>query len=278
VIAESLGGRIVVVSGASSGIGLTLAHIAAERGARPVMLARRADTLARAAAAIGDAAVPIVVDIADRAAVRAAFGEIEARFGYIDALVNAAGAMRYRLLADSSDEDIDAVFGANLMGPLNTIRAAIPLLRKAGGGDIVNIGSEVTEHYLAYASLYMSSKAGLSTLSQALTRELRADRIRVALVVVGFTKTGLPETIPDEDRAKAREAIMQSGYPDYSGSTPMDPRWVAEAALFPMTQPDGIHIDVIHARSFGAPNAERLEGLSPDHHARSQYARATGLE
>ena len=74
------------------------------------------------------------------------FEDIESRFGHIDALVNAAGAMRYRLLADCSDEDIDAVFGANLMGPLNTIRAAIPLLKRAGGGDIVNIGSEVTEH------------------------------------------------------------------------------------------------------------------------------------
>lgn len=249
-MAGDLSDRRVIVSGASSGIGLAACQLVVEGGGTAIMLGRRRDLLQKEAEKLGDRAVPFQMDVTDSASVGSAFAAIAERFDHVDALINAAGAMRYRRVEDNSDSDIDAVIDTNLRGPIYTIRAALPLLRRApGGADIVNLGSEVTQLYMPHASVYTATKAGLTALTENLTRELRPEGIRVCLVVIGFTKTGLSAIIPEEDRVKARPALIESAYGLFSGSVPMDPRWVAETALFPITRPRGEYIGIIHSRS-----------------------------
>ena len=101
-----LDGRVVVVTGASSGIGRATAHRFAQEGATTVMLARRKERLDEAAIAVGDRAVPIPTDVGDPQAVNAAFEHVAERFGVLHALVNVAGIASLRLIEEASDEDI----------------------------------------------------------------------------------------------------------------------------------------------------------------------------
>jgi NAD(P)-dependent dehydrogenase (short-subunit alcohol dehydrogenase family) len=215
------------------------------------MLARGKDRLETEAAAIGDAAVPIVCDIADPSSVGSAFGDIDDRFGKLDALLNVAGVARVRTIEDATDDDIDYVIGINLCGPIYTTRAAIPLLRKAGGGDIINVSSEITMDYLPYMVLYGTSKAGLETFSRMMAHELREDGIRVCTYMSGSTAdTGFGANFTPEDIAAAYPAWEASGYLTRVAGPGMDPAWMAEAFVFQLTRPRGQVIDVIHVRSF----------------------------
>ncbi|HEU4430162.1 MAG TPA: SDR family NAD(P)-dependent oxidoreductase, partial [Myxococcota bacterium] len=150
----SLVGRVAVVTGASRGLGRAIARAFAARGANVVMLARRGERLEREAAEIGPLALPIVCDVSDARRVNAAFAEIEKRFGHVDVLVNNAGLARIRALEECSDEDVMVQVGANFLGAVWCTRAALPLLRRSHGADIVNIGSESFQEPFPLLSLY----------------------------------------------------------------------------------------------------------------------------
>jgi NADP-dependent 3-hydroxy acid dehydrogenase YdfG len=246
---HALDGRVVVVTGASSGIGLATAELAHERGAEVVLLARRAQLLEEIAGRLGKRVMAVPTDVGDRNSVRAAFAAVASAFGRVDILANVSGLMRYRLLAECADEDIDAVLGASLLGTIYTCRAAVPLLKAAGGGDIINFGSEVTQLYLPGSTVYSAAKAGIARFSEVLGCEVRKDGIRVTEVVVGYTATGASALIPQEDRDRIRPALVESAYQVFSGTTPMAARSVAEVGLFPATRPRGQYVGVIHARS-----------------------------
>jgi NADP-dependent 3-hydroxy acid dehydrogenase YdfG len=252
-VAESMQGKVVVVSGASAGIGKATARCFAAAGARVVMLARRKAKLDEAAAEIGAAAVPIAADISDPASVRSAFDQVDASFGRLDVLLNVAGAARVRRIEDASDDDIATVVGTNFLGPIYTTRAAIPLLKKAGGGDIVNVSSEVTIDDLPLMTLYSCTKRGLDGFTRTMTKELRSDRIRMTLVVMGTVDgTDFGDNFGPGDAERAYPAWAEDGYLTRVAGAhqPMDAAWVADAMLYVVTRPKGMMIDVIHTRVF----------------------------
>jgi NAD(P)-dependent dehydrogenase (short-subunit alcohol dehydrogenase family) len=255
---DRLLGRKVVIAGASSGIGLSTAKLCAAEGAEVVMLARGKDRLLTEADNIGSNAVPIVCDIADPSSVRDAFAIIDERFGELNALLNIAGVARIRAIEDATDDDIEYVMGVNLLGPIYTTRAATPLLRRAGGGDIVNVSSEVTDDYLPLMVLYGTSKAGLQTFSRMMGHELKADNIRVCNYVSGSTASGFGVNFTPEEVAAAYPAWEASGYLTRVAGPGMDPAWMAESFVFLLTRPPGQFVDRIHVRSF-APGGTKVE-------------------
>ena len=147
------------------------------------MMARGKERLEQQAAELG--AMAVVCDIADPVSVRAAFAEIEAEHRKLDVLLNIAGVARIRKIADATDDDIAFVMGVNLLGPIYTTRSAIPLMRAAGGGDIINVSSEITGDYMPSMVLYGTSKGGLDTFSRMMVHELKSDKIRVSNFVSG---------------------------------------------------------------------------------------------
>jgi NAD(P)-dependent dehydrogenase (short-subunit alcohol dehydrogenase family) len=245
---QSLSGKVVAVTGAASGIGRACASLAVALGATAVLLDRRPEVKS-AAGDLGEDAIGMPLDVGQPDQVVAVFDEVADRFGRLDGLINAAGAMRYRLVEEHSAEEVSQLVTTNLIGPILTCRAAIPLLRASGGGDIVNLGSEVTEQYLPYGAVYTAAKGGLTYFTERLGREVRPHGIRVCLVVVGPTRTGMAASITDAERTASREAIADSAYQRFCGFEPQDPMWVAEAAVYPMTRPAGQYVGVIHARS-----------------------------
>jgi NAD(P)-dependent dehydrogenase (short-subunit alcohol dehydrogenase family) len=238
-------------------MGLAMSRRLAQEGADVVMLARNEERLRASADDVG--ATARRCDIADPASVRAAFAAIGEQFGKLDALLNVAGVARIRKIADASDEDIAYVIGVNLLGPIYTTRSAVPLLRAAGGGEIVNVSSEITGDYLPSMVLYGTSKGGLDTFSKMMVHELKDDRIRVTNFVSGTVRTEFGTNFAPEDIGAAMPDWVASGYLTRVAGPAMDPDWMADAMVFLLTRPAGQMIDWIHVRSF-APGHDEHDG------------------
>jgi len=209
--------KVVLVTGAASGMGLATAAAFAAQGAIVYGADISAENLEREFTSLPRAhAVPL--DIADSAAVNAAFERIADEQGRLDVLVNAAGvntptkaagealnAENYQgfvaakegrshnpeFLESISDEDFDRVLKINLYGPFYTIRAAVPLLKKAGGGAIVNFSSSAALMAVAMPAYYPASKAGLLGLTREVATELAPFNIRVNALAPGAVDTPL---------------------------------------------------------------------------------------
>jgi len=252
-----LEGKVVVVAGGTAGIGRATSERCAAEGAQVAVLARGADRLAEVCASIGDAATGIRCDIADPTSVRDAFAQIDAKFGRIDALLNIAGIARVRKIADASDDDIASVFGTNLLGPIYTIRAAVPLLRAAGGGDIVNVSSEITGDYMPYMVLYGVSKAGLDALTRMLVHELKPDKIRLTNYISGAVSgTDFGVNFDEADMIRAYPEWLADGYLTRVAGEGMPPEAMADVFVFLLTRPAGQMIDLIHVRSSSSSPAQ----------------------
>jgi NADP-dependent 3-hydroxy acid dehydrogenase YdfG len=247
---NSLDGKVVVISGASMGVGKATAERCAADGATVVLLARRKLLLDEIAETIGTNAVPIATDVTCSTQVRAAFEQVALQFGRIDVLVNSAGASRIRLIEEASDEDIAVTVSTNLLAPIYTTRAAIPLLRAAGGGDIMNISSEITLDHLPMMTLYAATKHGLNGFTEAMSKELRKDSIRVTLVILGAVDdTGIHENFAPGDIERAWPIWEADGYlTRMSGTQRLTPPTVAAVLHDVLTRPRELMIDVIHVR------------------------------
>lgn len=246
-------GKVAVISGGSSGVGKATAALLAGQGAHVVLLARRADRLDAAAAEMKGSVLAIPVDVSDGQSVRTAFAQVEERFGRIDILVNSAGAARIRAITETTDDDIGACIGANLLGPIHTTRSAVPLMRAAGGGDIVNISSEITMDHMPLMAMYAASKHGLNGFTAAMRRELRGDGIRVSLVVLGsIADSAFHENFTADDRQRAQPIWQADGYLARVGAAkPMSSADVAGMLLQLLNTPSGIAQDVVHIRPVG---------------------------
>ena len=249
-MSKRMDGRIAVVAGASMGVGRATAIRLAEDGATVVLLARRKLLLDEVVEVIGPSAVPIVTDLTDSHDVRSAFDQIAAQFGRIDVLINSAGASRIRLIEEASDEDIAVTVNTNIVAPIYTTRAAIPLLRAAGGGDIMNISSEITLDDMPMMTLYATSKNGLNGFTKAMGKELRREGIRVTLVILGAVgDTGIHENFGPGDLERAWPLWEADGYlTRMSGTQLLAPATVADVLHDVITRPREVMMDVVHVR------------------------------
>jgi NAD(P)-dependent dehydrogenase (short-subunit alcohol dehydrogenase family) len=189
------GGKTVLITGASRGLGLVLARLWADEGARLAILARNADDLERARQELegrGAQVLAIPCDVRDRAAVEAAVEQTVARFGGVDILVNNAGIIQAGPLEHMQQSDFEDALATHMWGPLFAMNAVIPHMRRAGGGRIVNVSSIGGKIGVPHLVPYSASKFALVGLSQGMGAELRKDNIRVTTVSPGLMRTGSP--------------------------------------------------------------------------------------
>jgi NAD(P)-dependent dehydrogenase (short-subunit alcohol dehydrogenase family) len=255
-VGNALLDKVAAITGATSGSGRAIARRFAAEGAQVVLLARGKERLVVDAEQLGANAIGIATDVGDVDSVRQAFAEIEQRFGKLDILVNNAGVHRPCLVEELSDFDIERQVRTNYLGPVYTCRAAIPLLRAAGGGDIVNTSSESTLNPFPMLSIYVSSKAALEAFSRTMMTEVNDDDIRITVVIQGIAHEGEGSTdwARDPERAaKAFELWTERGYiaradrlEDLIGQSTDE---VADVHLFIVTRPRGQRLDTIHVRS-----------------------------
>ena len=185
---RSLEGASVVVTGASGGIGRHIAKQLAESGARLTLVARDRNALE----SLGIDATVVSADLRDAEAGRTIVAAALAANNTLDGLVNAAGVVAFGSLAETADEVIEDLFLTNVLGPLWLMRAAIPALTESRG-FIANISAVVAEQPLAGMAAYAASKAALTAVDRALTRELRTAGITVTDARPPHTETGLAD-------------------------------------------------------------------------------------
>jgi meso-butanediol dehydrogenase/(S,S)-butanediol dehydrogenase/diacetyl reductase len=217
----ALQGQVAIVTGAGRGIGHAVAAALAREGATVVLAARTRQELAAIAAAIrqsGGAALAIPTDVTQDAAVEAMVEQAIAELGRLDILVTAAGGASFGPVVATKPEDWDGMLAINLRAVMVTCRAVLPMMIRQRRGTIINIASVATKRAIPGAAVYTATKAGVVGFSRVLAEELRAEGVRVGVLVPGAVDTPLWDTIPNSpDRSRmlrpedvARAAVLMA--------------------------------------------------------------------
>jgi short-subunit dehydrogenase len=210
--------RVVIVTGASSGIGAAFARLAASEGARVVLVARRAERLAALAAELPDA-FPIPADLRDPEQVRSMVADALKHYGRIDVLVNDAGQGLHVPIEEVALEDLQAVIELNVYAPLVAMQAVLPVMRERGSGAIVNVSSNTSRMVIPGIGPYSATKCALNQLSATARAEWAKDGIAVSLVYPNVTSTEFHQSL--------RAGVIRGD----GRIPPQPPEMVAEAIL-----------------------------------------------
>src|SRR5687767_7724763 len=226
-----LDGRVAIVTGASSGIGEATVRALSGAGASVALGARRTDRLQALADSLDGRTFVREVDVSDEEQARAFVQAAHDELGGLHILVNNAGVMLLGPVADADTDEWRQMIAVNLLGLLYCTHAALPVIAKGGGGDIVNISSVAGRRADAGAAVYNMTKFGVHAFSEALRQEALHQGIRVTTVAPGFVETELQghniNPLVRRTLEKSREQIGEVLHPDD----------IAEAILHAVTRP-----------------------------------------
>lgn len=228
-----LAGRRIFVTGAASGMGRAIAELFDAEGARLALVDRTADALSTVAEPLE--AFSVAMDVSSPDQVADAIARSAEALGGLDGVVNAAGIYKAIPFGELSVEEWGRYISVNLTGPFLVCSAALPHLRAAGGGTIVNIGSIGAMQPSPGQSAYAASKGGLSSFTKALAAELGKDNIRANLIAPGMIHSGITHALYTPEQAEAvaatRTSLPRMGQPEE----------IAGAALF-LTSEDSSYV------------------------------------
>lgn len=192
--AQTVAGKVALVTGGSRGIGFAIASALAREGMHVAITGRDEPSLDRASRRLagreGGAVEAVNADVRDYGEVQRTIDSVVNRFGGLDVLVNNAGIGIFSHVADMTPEQWAATLDTNLTGVYNCCHLAIPHLRARGGGYIINVSSLAGKNSFVGAAAYCASKAGLNAFSEALMLEVRHENIRVSYIMPGSVATG----------------------------------------------------------------------------------------
>lgn len=183
---------VVLITGASAGIGYAMALQLAQRGAKVTATARRLDRLdqlSQAAQGLPGEVLTLAADVTRAEDMQRAVAETVERYGRLDVLIANAGIGHRGAIVEAAWDDLDAVIRTNVDGVLHSVRAAVPAMGKSGGGQIIAISSVTAIAITPYATTYAATKAMLNALARGLNVELRDQNIFVTSILLGQTKT-----------------------------------------------------------------------------------------
>ena len=220
-------GKVVLITGASAGIGLATAKRFAQEGAKVALVARSADALARLADELskqGREAIAIPVDLRDPAEVKRAIAETARHYGRLDILINNAGQAAAGTVADLNPEDFRQILDLNVFAPLLAMQAAIPVMREQGGGLIINVSSMVSKMRIPGLAAYAATKVALNMLSDTARVELASENIRVISIFPRMTATDFAKNSLGDPEVRRRQRVNPAAPTD-------TPEHVAERIL-----------------------------------------------
>jgi NAD(P)-dependent dehydrogenase (short-subunit alcohol dehydrogenase family) len=224
---NNIEGKTAVVTGATRGIGLAIAHALLQRGGRVFICARGGADVEQAVASLksehGDSVRGATCNVRSYDSVRTLFSDVRQTFGTLDILVNNAGIGSHSYVEQMSVEEWNATLETNLSGVFYCCHEALPLMKSNGGGYIINIGSLAGKHASPGSAAYCASKFGLVGYSEALMQEVRYEHIRVSHVMPGSVNTSFGRS-GGQDPAKTWKLLPEDVASAVINLLEMDPR------------------------------------------------------
>ncbi len=234
---QAMNDKVVIITGASSGIGEATARMLAARGARLMLAARREDRLEKIADSLGDTVAYQVTDVTQEPQVRALAEATLKRFGQIDVLVNNAGIMPLSFLAKGKVDEWNQMIDVNIKGVLYGIAAVLPHMTAQKSGHIINVASVAGHRVGPGSAVYSATKFAVRTLTEGLRQEVKPHRIRTTIISPGAVATELPNSISDPAAAERMNKLYDEV------AIPADS--FARAVVFAMEQPEDVDINEI---------------------------------
>ncbi|MBM0744481.1 SDR family oxidoreductase [Phormidium sp. CLA17] len=236
----SVDNKVVVVTGASSGIGEATARLLAQNGAKVVLGARRTEKLGKIVDEIraqGNTAEFKAVDVTNREDMKAFIHFAKAKFGRVDVIFNNAGVMPLSRLNALKVEEWDSMINVNIHGVLNGIAAGLPIMEAQGGGQFINTASIAAHMVGPTSAVYSATKYAVWAISDGLRQESK--NIRVTLISPGVVETELGSDITDD---------ASKGFLQELRKTALMPEAIARAVLYAIAQPEDVDVNEIIVR------------------------------
>ncbi|MES2365660.1 MAG: SDR family oxidoreductase [Pseudomonadota bacterium] len=236
---NNIEGKIVVITGASSGLGEATTRHLSEQGATVVLGARRIDrinALAKELAGSEDKAIAVQTDVTQSAQVQKLVDTAVEKYGRIDVMINNAGLMPHSPLDRLKIDDWDRMIDVNIKGVLYGIAAALPYMQKQKSGHIINVSSVAGHKVRPASAVYAATKHAVLALSEGLRQEVKPYNIRTTVISPGAIDTELPNSVTEADIADNVRKIYEIAIPADS---------FARAVAFAISQPDEIDVNEI---------------------------------
>ncbi|MBD7945476.1 SDR family oxidoreductase [Psychrobacillus sp. FSL K6-2684] len=233
---SELNGKVVVITGASSGIGETTARLLASLGAHVVIGARRMERLESLASDIqGDGGSVLIqqLDVTKLEQMQAIIGAAQSRFGRVDAIINNAGVMPLSSLEALKIEEWNRMIDVNIRGVLHGIATGLPVMKKQGFGHFINIASIGAYEVTPTATVYCATKYAVRAITDGLRQETVGQGIRVTLVSPGVTESELADSITDNQAREFMKEYRRNALPTTA---------IARAIVYALEQP--VQVDV----------------------------------
>lgn len=235
----NIDGKVVVITGASSGLGQAAARHLSAQGAILVMGARRLDRITALANEFTDAwckALAVQTDVTDAAQVRALVDAAVSTYGRIDVMINNAGLMPNSPLERLRIDDWDRMIDVNIKGVLYGIAAALPYMKEQKAGHIINVSSVAGHKVSPGNAVYAATKHAVRVISEGLRQEVKPYNIRTTVISPGAVATELPDSITEPDIAEGVRAFYDIALP---------PESFARMVAFAINQPDDVDVNEI---------------------------------
>ncbi|MBD2742841.1 SDR family oxidoreductase [Coleofasciculus sp. FACHB-1120] len=243
---SNLNGKVVIITGASSGIGEATARMLAKNGAKVVLGARRSDrleTIVKDIHAEGGIAEYQTLDVTQPSQLEAIVQFAQSKFGRVDVLINNAGIMPLSALEQLKVEEWDRMIDVNIKGVLYGIAAALPVMKAQKAGQIINLSSIGGHAVSPTAAVYCATKFAVGAISEGLRQEVGGD-IRVTVISPGVTESELANSISDETARIGMQEFRKLSIPAEA---------IARSILFAIEQPDDVDISEIIVRPTASP-------------------------
>ncbi|MER8448229.1 SDR family oxidoreductase [Mesorhizobium sp. M1066] len=237
-MAENIGDKVVVITGASSGLGEAAARLLAREGAKLILGARRLDRLQALAGelSLGEDAI-LQTDVTDVSQVRRLVDHAVKTHGRVDVIINNAGLMPHSPLERGKVEDWDRMIDVNIKGVLYGIAAALPHMKTQKSGHIINVSSVAGHKVGPGGAVYAATKHAVRVISEGLRQEVKPYNIRTTIISPGAVATELPDSVTEADVAEGVRALYDRV------AIPADS--FARTVVFAMSQPDEVDINEI---------------------------------
>ena len=245
----SLQDKVVVIMGASSGIGAATARLLAERGAKLTLAARRLARLEEIKSAYPEASIETVeADVTDMAAVQAVIDHTVAKFGRVDVLFNNAGIMPVNNLSKLAHQEWQQMLDINVKGVLIGIAAALPVMRKQKFGHVISTSSVLGYEVLPGYAAYSGTKFAVRAIMEGLREEERQNSIKTTVIAPGSVKTELFDSINNKE---VRESLKAAQKQPGAEMMALEPEEIAQAVAFVIDTPKNMAVNEMVIRPTG---------------------------